>query len=40
MGRIFLDGKIDNLVKITIVELVPTQPSILDFEVTQQAQFL
>lgn len=38
--EIFLDGKVDNLVYITLVEIVPGQSGICELEVIQQAKFL
>jgi len=37
---IFLDAKVDNLVHITLVKLVPAQSGIRGFESIQQAYFL
>lgn len=38
--EIFLDGKVDNLVYITLVKLVLVQSGICGFEVIQRAQLL
>ncbi len=38
--EIFLDGKVDNMVQITLVKLVPVQPCICGFEFIQRVQFL
>ena len=37
---IFLDGKVDNMVQITLAKLVPAQSCICGFEFIQRVQFL